>query len=88
MLEFWSRAIERVLFKYEKTAIISVEYLWQLFNFNGFQPMGLSKVIQQLAEENLYVYSSDKLKLLKFLELDSTSEQQRSIEERNVAEAH
>ena len=52
MIEFWGRVIERVLLKYEKTAIISTEYLNQLFNFNGFQPMGLTKVIDLLTEEN------------------------------------
>ncbi|EAR83824.2 CRAL/TRIO domain protein (macronuclear) [Tetrahymena thermophila SB210] len=74
MHEFWGKSIEQFMKKYEKSCIISIEYIHQVFNFNGFQPMSLQRVIEELAQENNFSYAGNKLKLMKMLNLDTAKE--------------
>ncbi|KAL4431873.1 hypothetical protein ABPG74_012685 [Tetrahymena malaccensis] len=74
MHEFWSKSIEQFMKKYEKSCIISIEYIHQVFNFNGFQPMSLQKIIEELAQENSFSFAGNKLKIMKMLNLDTTQE--------------
>lgn len=74
MLEFWSRTIEKVMEKYYKSSVIEPYDLQCLFNFNGFLPLGLEKVICELAEDSNYSFISNKLKLMKYLNLDTSAE--------------
>lgn len=80
MNEFWNKTFERVMEKYFKSCVVSTEELQGIFNLNGFQPLGLSKVIQELAEDSGYAQAGDKLKLMKQLDMDLSLETKNQLQ--------